>query len=140
MKAVCIKNQREFQITVRKALNSLKACKTSLDSARAWGIVDICGGGIFVTMIKQNKMEEAIGHLRMAMRHLQYFRRENDLTDYVHQDFLRLGEFATSSDYLLDNIVTDIYVQSRINGLRKRVEEAIFSMEFLLEEAEVPVF
>lgn len=137
MKAVCIKNQREFQITARKALNNLKACKTNLDSARAWGVVDILGGGIFVTMIKQNKMEEAIGHLQMAMRHLQYFRRENDLTDYVHQDFLRLGEFATSSDYLLDNPITDIYVQTRINGLRKRVEEAIFSMEFLLTEAEV---
>lgn len=138
MKAVCIKDQKEFQITVRKALNSLRACKTNLDSARAWGIVDILGGGIFVTMIKQNKMEEAVKHLQMAMRYLQYFRRENDRTDYVHQDFLRLGEFATSSDYLLDNPITDIYVQNRINGLRKRVKEAIFSMEFLLAEAGMP--
>lgn len=139
MKAVCIKNQREFQITVRKALNSLRACKANLDSAMAWGIVDIVGGGIFVTMIKQTKMEEATKQLQMAMRHLQYFRRENDHTDYVHQDFLRLGEFAISSDYLLDNPITDIYVQRRINSLRKRVEEAIESMEFLLAKAEVPV-
>lgn len=122
---------------MRKVLNNLRAARNDLDSARGWGIVDIVGGGIFVTMIKQSKMEEAIEHLRMAMRHLQGFRRENDFTDYVHQDFLRLGEFVTSSDYLLDNPITDIYVQTRINSLRKRVEEAIVSMEFLLAEAGV---
>ena len=137
VKAVCIKNQKEYQITIRKALNNLRACKLNLDSARAWGIVDICGGGIFVTMMKQTKLEEAINLLRTAMRHLQSFRRENDHTDYVHQDFLRLGEFAISADYLLDNPITDIYVQSRINDLRKRVDEAIISMEYLLEEARV---
>lgn len=88
-----------------------------------------------MTMLKQTKMEEATEHLKTSMRYLQSYRRDNDSTDYVHQDYLRLGEFATSADYLLDNPITDIYVQKRINSLRRRIEEAIVSMEFLLEEA-----
>jgi len=134
MKAVGIRNKREFTIELRKALNDLKTAKAELECARRWGIVDICGGGILVTMLKQSKMEDAVGHIRMAMRHLQKFRRENDLTDYVHQDFLQLGEFAASSDYLLDNPISDIYVQAKINSLRIRVTEAIISMEFLMGE------
>ena len=135
MKALCIRDQKEFVIAMRKALNNLKAAKADLDCARGWGIVDIVGGGIFVTMIKQTKMEEAMKHLQSSMRYLQRYRRDNDSTDYVHQDFLHLGEFVTSADYLLDNPITDIYVQTKINSLRKRVAEAIVSMEFLLEEA-----
>ena len=135
MRALCIRNRKEFVIAMRKALNNLKAAKADLDCARGWGIIDICGGGLFVTMIKQTKMEEATEHLKTSMRYLQSYRRDNDSTDYVHQDYLRLGEFATSADYLLDNPITDIYVQARINSLRKRVDEAIVNMEFLLEEA-----
>ena len=88
-------------------------------------------------MIKQTKMEEAKEHLQTSMRYLQKYRRDKDFTDYVHQDFLRMGEFATYTDFILDNPITDIYVQSRINSLRKRVGEAIVNMEFLLDEAGV---
>ena len=137
MKALCIRNRKEFVIDMRKALNNLKAAKADLDCARGWGVVDIVGGGLFVTMIKQTKMEEAKEHLQTAMRYLQKYRRDKDFTDYVHQDFLRMGEFATYTDFILDNPITDIYVQSRINSLRKRVGEAIVNMEFLLDEAGV---
>ena len=135
MKALCTRTRREFVIDMRKALNHLKAAKADLDCAMGWGIVDIVGGGLLVTMIKQTKMEAAMEHLQSSMRYLQRYRRRNDSTDYARQDFLRMGEFATYTDYILDNPITDIYVQRRINSLRKRVGEAIASMEFLLEEA-----
>ena len=135
MRALCIRNRKEFVIAMRKALNNLKAAKADLDCARGWGIVDIVGGGLLVTMIKQTKMEQAQEHLQATMRYLQKYRGDNDYTDYIHQDYLRMGEFATYTDYILDNPITDIYVQARINSLRKRVDEAIVNMEFLLEEA-----
>jgi len=139
VKAVCIRNKREMVLELQKALTNLRTAKLELESARCWGVVDIVGGGIFVTMIKRIKMERALDNIRMAMRRLQKFRRENDNTDYVHQNFFRMGEFASSSDYLLDNPITDIYVQTKINNLRKRVDEAIVSMEYLMKEAEVAV-
>ena len=135
MKALNVRNRKEVVIAMRKALNNLKAAKADLDCARGWGIFDIAGGGIFVSMIKQAKMEEAMEHLQSSMRYLQKYRRDNDFTDYVHQDFLRLGEFATYTDSILDNPITDIYVRTRINGLRERIGEAIVNMESLLEEA-----
>ena len=115
------------------ALMHLRAAKRDLDSAVGWGIIDIFCGGIFVTTIKQTKMEDANEHIRKAMRNLQRFRSNN--VDYVKVDYMRLGDAAIAFDFILDNPIVDVYVQSKIESLRCRVIEAIRRLELYMSDA-----
>ena len=42
-----------------RALSSLRAAKSKLDSARAWGIYDILGGGLLSSAIKHGQISNA---------------------------------------------------------------------------------
>ena len=117
------------------ALMHLRAAKRDLDSAVGWGIIDVLCGGIFVTTIKQTKMEDANEHIRKAMRSLQRFRSNN--VDYVNKDYLRLGDAAIAFDFILDNPIVDLYVQTKIESLRCRVIEAIRRLELYMTNEEL---
>ena len=117
------------------ALMHLRAAKRDLDSAVGWGIIDVFCGGIFVTTIKQTKMEDANEHIRKAMRNLQRFRSNN--VDYVNMDYMRLSDAAIAFDFILDNPIVDLYVQSKIESLRCRVIEAIRRLESYMTDEEL---
>lgn len=125
--------------TSKKALACLRQAKKDLDGAFIWGIFDIVGGMYVVSGIKMLRIEAAKGHIREAMGYLSQFRREMDQTDYVNKNYMRLGLVGTAFDFGIDGIVPDVYAQTRINGLRKRVKEAINRLETILKSAGVDV-
>jgi len=43
-----------------------------------------------------------------------------------------IDTFAKVTDYLLDNFVSDIYVQSKINNASQQVDDAIYETEKIL--------
>ncbi len=58
------------------ALDSLDCARKALGGARLWGVFDILEGGLFSTLIKRSKMNDAEGYMRDAQTALHRFARE----------------------------------------------------------------
>ena len=103
------------------ALYYLTNADEMLSKARNWGIADIMGGGIIITAIKRQRMQEASREIDKAKRSLSVLKKElGDLDDYlvallqcgayvalllVKRYELRLGErcqFLAVGSYLFD--------------------------------------
>lgn len=116
------------------ALYHLNQAKDRLNSAKNWGLADILGGGVFITMAKRNRLNEAENEMRLAKYainrledRLVYLRKSDDL-------YIEMSDFATAMDYLFDNPLTDIVIQSRISDAKDRVEKAIVRVEKILDD------
>lgn len=130
-------NEEEKQRVIEAsnyALMNLRAAKADLDSAYRWGIADVIGGMYLISGIKLAKIESAKKHIRDAMIWLQQFRRDADPTDYVNQQYMRLGFLGSALDFGIDGLITDLYAQARIDGLRRRVKIAIMALETIMKD------
>ena len=67
------KEKREAIAAGHRALNSLRAAQSDLNSAKSWGLWDMFGGGFFSTMIKRSKMDAAKQNMDQAKYELQNF-------------------------------------------------------------------
>lgn len=114
------------------ALQHLYQAKTFLKKARNWGLFDIFAGGFITSIIKHNHIEKAQEEIRYAKVALENLTRElQDVGDYITVD-IEIDTFAKVTDYLLDNFVSDIYVQSKINNASQQVDDAIYETEKIL--------
>ena len=130
-------NYREIQEAVaagERALDSLRAAEKSLNSAGGWGLIDMFGGGMFSTMIKQSKINDARGELEAARYALRSF--EKELQDVSRAVDLRIdiGSFLSFADFFFDNFFVDWMVQSKIDQAKSQVSQAIRQVEGILTE------
>lgn len=126
------KEVREAIAAGERALRSLHDAQADLNSAGNWGIVDMLGGGLFTTMIKHSKMDNAVSHMEQAKNALRSFQRElRDVTVHVSLD-LDISGFLSFADYFFDGILADYLVQSRINDAKNQVEQAIRQVNNIL--------
>ena len=130
-------NYREIQEAVaagERALDSLRAAEKSLNSAGGWGLFDMLGGGMFSTMIKQSKINDARGELEAARYALRSF--EKELQDVSRAVDLRIdiGSFLSFADFFFDNFFVDWMVQSKIDQAKSQVSQAIRQVEGILTE------
>ncbi len=84
--------QREIEIdealaVVEDALDCLDAAARDLKSARNWGLLDMLGGGFWISAFKQGRMQAAQEHLNAAQRALS--RLADELNDV--QGFSGIG-------------------------------------------------
>ena len=118
------------------ALECLYDAQSELDSARAWGIYDIVGGGFLATAFKRNKMNNAEDYMNEARRALQEFSEElEDVDRMVDIDFNR-GELLAFADYFMDGFLADIIAQGNINDARRNVADTIREVERIRRELE----
>ena len=132
-----LNNYREIQEAVaagERALDSLRAVEKSLNSAGGWGLFDMFGGGMFSTMIKQSKINDARGELEAARYALRSF--EKELQDVSRAVDLRIdiGSFLSFADFFFDNFFVDWMVQSKIDQAKSQVSQAIRQVEGILTE------
>ena len=115
------------------ALYYLTNADEMLSKARNWGIADIMGGGIIITAIKRQRMQEASREIDKAKRSLSVLKKElGDLDDYLDLD-VSIDDFLSVADYIFDGFLTDIMSQSRINTARNQVQDAIAQVEGILD-------
>ncbi len=114
-------------------LTVLRHAERSLASARGWGVVDMLGGGGFVSFIKHSKVRHAENDLAEIQGALHAFQRE--LRDLQGIDGLKveIGPLLTFLDIFSDNILWDLVAQSRIQRARREIAEAIDCVECYLE-------
>ena len=114
----------EAVVAGERALESLRTAKSKLDSARAWGIYDMLGGGFISSMIKHGQIDKANEWMDQANYDLRNFAKElRDVPgEYLH---IQTGDLISMLDIFCDSFFSDIMVQSRINDARNRLDQMI---------------
>lgn len=128
------KEKREAIDAGNRALNSLRAARENLNSAKNWGLVDMFGGGFFSTMFKRSKMNQAKQNMEQAKYDLRNFSRELNDVNMACDLNLDTGAFLSFADYFFDGFVVDWVVQDQINTARRQVEEAIRRTETIVNQ------
>lgn len=124
---------------IRQAIRAGEAAKASLqkaleaiNSARAWGIVDILGGNLISGLVKHSKVGDARYWLSQAQHNVRAF--QNELRDVQGIEYISadVGSIFTFADFFLDGLVADFLVQARINETRRQIEAAIPQIDNVL--------
>ncbi len=117
-----------------RALDSLKAASRYLENASNWGLLDMIGGGLFTTMLKHSKLDDAAQAMEAARYDLRNFSKELADIDRRFNLSLNIGDFLEVADYLFDNFFIDFMVQEKITDARRQVETAIMEVERIIYE------
>ena len=127
------KEREEAIVAGEQALYSLREARNELNKARGWGIYDILGGGLISTFIKHSKVNKARDCIQRARYDLKNFSRElNDVADVSGCDF-GVDGFWGFADYFFDDFISDLVVQSKINDVRRKVDEIIGRVSDVVE-------
>ena len=115
-----------------RALRSLKEARSSLGSARGWGMVDLFGGRGLSGLIKHVKIGDARSSLNRAKADLDRFSRElSDVREIQGLD-IEIGDFLTFADFFFDGFLADIMVQSKIRQAQDQIDYAIDRVQSML--------
>ena len=117
-----------------KALFYLHSALNELNRAFGWGVADILGGALFISLAKRKKMENANKDLLLAKNNINRMLRQfKSKTTITNIDFMP-GGFVGTTDYLFDNFVSDIIVQEKIKNAQASVTENIEKLEIIREK------
>lgn len=107
---------REAACAGECAFECLDGMIASLEKARGYGAWDMLGGGFLATGLKHSQLDNARESAAEAQMHLLDFQAE--LADLrISVEFqVEIGEFNRFADYLLDGLIFDSIVHSKIQG------------------------
>jgi hypothetical protein len=121
----------------RQALMSLEAASGELRKASSWGTFDMMGGGLIVTMVKHNHVDEARNWIALAQRRLDAFRREvHDVERTAPPLAIDITGLEKCADHFLDGLLFDWIVQRRIDQAKQKVESTIQQVRHALLDLE----
>ena len=83
-----------------RALDSLRAASRYLENASNWGLLDMIGGGLFTTMIKHSKLDDAAQAMETARYDLQNFSKELADIDRRFNLSFSLGDFLELAELI----------------------------------------
>lgn len=121
---------REAIAAADVALEHLESAADQLNRAGGWGIVDMLGGSIFTSLIKQGHISDAQDEIDEAKEALRAFARELRDVDASAGLNVEVGRFLGFADVFLDGIIADWLVQSKIDRAKQQVADAIRQVEF----------
>ena len=117
-----------------RALSSLRNAQEKLNSAGNWGLFDMFGGGLFSTIMKRSKMDDAQQLMEAAKSDLKRFQRELKDVNIPLDLRMEVGSFLSFADFFFDGFVADYLVQSKISEAKEQVSDAIVRVEQILNE------
>lgn len=128
------REMKEAMDAGERALSSLRMAQEKLKSAGNWGLFDMFGGGLFSTMIKRSKMDEAQSLMENAKSDLKSFQKELKDVNIPLDMRMEVGSFLSFADFFFDGFVVDYLVQSKISDAKEQVSDAIVRVEQILNE------
>lgn len=131
-----LKELQEACAAGEEALSSLDVADDRLDEAENLGTWDMIGGGVFVTMMKHGKLDEAKDYVNQAQQAMSRFRTELADVDLISGAQVSIGEFAAFADYFFDGLFADLMVQDQIQQSRDSVVRAGQEVERVLSRLE----
>lgn len=117
-----------------RALSSFRNAQEKLNSAGNWGLFDMFGGGLFSTIMKRSKMDDAQQLMEAAKPDLKRFQRELKDVNIPLDLRMEVGSFLSFADFFFDGFVADYLVQSKISEAKEQVSDAIIRVEQILNE------
>ena len=117
-----------------RALSSLRNAQEKLNSAGNWGLFGMFGGGLFSTIMKRSKMDDAQQLMEAAKTDLKRFQRELKDVNIPLDLRMEVGSFLSFADFFFDGFVADYLVQSKISEAKEQVSDAIIRVEQILNE------
>lgn len=117
-----------------RALSSLRKAQEKLNSAGNGGLFDMFGGGLFSTIMKRSKMDDAQQLMEAAKTDLKRFQRELKDVNIPLDLRMEVGSFLSFADFFFDGFVADYLVQSKISEAKEQVSDAIIRVEQILNE------
>lgn len=128
------REMKEAMDAGERALSSLRMAQEKLKSAGNWGLFDMFGGGLFFTMIKRSKMDEAQSLMENAKSDLKRFQKELKDVNIPLDMRMEVGSFLSFADFFFDGFLADYLVQSKISDAKEQVSDAIYRVEQILNE------
>lgn len=128
------KEMKEAIDAGERALISLRMAQEKLNSAGNWGLFDMFGGGLFSTIIKRSKMDDASELMETAKLDLKRFQKELKDVNVPLDMRMEVGSFLSFADFFFDGFVADYLVQSKISDAKEQVSDAIIRVEQILNE------
>ena len=126
-----IREKQEAIEAGERALQSLREARNQISGAKGFGLWDLFGGGMFVSLAKHYKISRAREAINRAQYDLRVFSRE--LRDVETDLDINIGDFLTIFD-LMDSFFAEIMVQSRLSDAGRRIDEAIYKVEDCLRQ------
>lgn len=115
------------------ALDHLYSAQQELNKAANWGFYDMMGGGMFTSLIKHSKLQNANREIQQAKEAVLRFSHELEVS-HVDADaglHIDLGDFWSFTDVFLDNFFADMMMQQRITEAQRQVGQAIRQIEYI---------
>lgn len=128
------REMKEAMDAGERALSSLRNAQEKLNSAGNWGLFDMFGGGLFSTIMKRSKMDDAQQLMEAAKSDLKRFQRELKDVNIPLDLRMEVGSFLSFADFFFDGFVADYLVQSKISEAKEQVSDAIIRVEQILNE------
>ena len=128
------REMKEAMDAGERALTSLRNAQVKLNSAGNWGLFEMFGGGLFSTIMKRSKMEDAQQLMEAAKSDLKRFQRELKDVNIPLDLRMEVGSFLSFADFFFDGFVADYLVQSKISEAKEQVSDAIIRVEQILNE------
>ena len=128
------REMKEAMDAGERALTSLRNAQEKLNSAGNWGLFDMFGGGLFSTIMKRSKMDDAQQLMEAAKSDLKRFQRELKDVNIPLDLRMEVGSFLSFADFFFDGFVADYLVQSKISEAKEQVSDAIIRVEQILNE------
>ena len=117
-----------------RALSSLRNTQEKLNSAGNWGLFDMFAGGLFSTIMKRSKMDDAQQLMEAAKSDLKRLQKELKDVNIPLDLRMEVGSFLSFADFFFDGFVADYLVQSKISEAKEQVSDAIIRVEQILNE------
>lgn len=124
---------QEAKAVATEVLARIDHARSSLDSAKFWGLFDIGGGGAVASFMKRRKIQGANEEIQAVMASLKVLNKELADVNMTLPDEISNTLGDTVWDVWLDNVFTDVMVQKDINHSRQQLKEFRQTLEELLE-------
>lgn len=121
----------ELMKIVDEALEALENAEIDLKSASGWGIADLFGGGLITSLIKHNDMDDAQIHMNLAKEALSKLSNQLKIGSNDFDFQFDVMDFTDTLDIFMDNIFSDLLVQSSISEARDKIQKTIESVKSL---------
>ena len=128
------KEMKEAMVAGERALSSLRKAQEKLNSAGNWGLFDMFGGGLFSTIMKRSKMDDAQQLMEAAKSDLKRFQKELKDVNIPLDLKMEVGSFLSFADFFFDGFVADYLVQTKISDAKEQVSDAIYRVEQIMNE------
>lgn len=111
-----LKEIKEAYKACETAISYLSSSKKKLEQAKTWGTIDMMGGKFVASAIKHSHIKSAMSDAGIANAIIRDMNSTAACADIEPETDIKSTGRGRISDIFMDNIVTDTFVQSRIEN------------------------